>query len=705
MNNDMSLPIHTAECWKRTDIVLSSSVAYENPYWDVQLDAVFTHEDGTKIHLYGFWNGGNEFRVRFAPVKAGNWVYEVTCSDSANTGLHGQKGTILAVENTVSTELDKHGFVRISDNGRYFVYDDGTPFYWLGDTNWQAPNYVSIKRCNYPGCRCGNQFLHELNDRIAKGFTVYQTYFDSAESDGGGQRRISPEPSLWLEPHNRINPDTFKHKIDIMFDHLADAGMVIALGFGVHSNTIAAMSLDALEHLSRYLTARYAAYPVVWITAQEITGDAQFAAWNRSAEITAAGDGYHHPQGAHQFPMPMENSYVAALDETAWHAFYALQAGHGPSRVPKSLYEGYWNNTRNSHPKPYVETEANYEDIACGGFNGYASSRIAAWRANLLGSYGFTYGVTGVWANCYSTAGDTGWLGNYSFEPWYMGIDKPGSREMTYLSRFFRYADFSSLVPRFNDPDWSDCTDEEKLVAASEDHRTYIAYFCNTDLTTGTLKGLCTGAVYSAKWYNPLTGKFLCITDSFFSVHGEYSVPCKPTAGDWALLVTSRTDLGEYLTETVSLPVGKFTEEGIPQKPKVTCSGSCIYTVGGKETNSVDALFDGNPETEWIPFAPIASQTISMDLGENKTLCGIRIVPGKEAVLPSYRIMGSNNKMDWDILVDMSQDGIKGSRIVEEALCGTYRYVDLLWFGTANNTDVKTIREITLLAYDDKATT
>ena len=199
----------TAAVWKRTDIVLTSTVEYDNPYADVTLDAVFTHEDGTKIALYGFWNGGNEFRIRFAPTKTGRWTYETTCSDTGNTGLHGQTGTVTAAENTGTTDLDRHGFIRISDNGRYFVHDDGTPFYWLGDTNWQAPNYVSVTRCNYPGCTCGNQFRHELNDRIAKGFTVYQTYFDSAESDGGGQRGITPEPGLWTIRNRKINPVTF----------------------------------------------------------------------------------------------------------------------------------------------------------------------------------------------------------------------------------------------------------------------------------------------------------------------------------------------------------------------------------------------------------------------------------------------------------------------------------------------------------------
>ena len=84
------------EVWRRTDIVLKSRKKYENPYKDVELDAVFTHEDGTRIALYGFWNGGDEWRVRFSPTKVGLWSYEIKCSDSENTGLNGQTGKLLA---------------------------------------------------------------------------------------------------------------------------------------------------------------------------------------------------------------------------------------------------------------------------------------------------------------------------------------------------------------------------------------------------------------------------------------------------------------------------------------------------------------------------------------------------------------------------------------------------------------------------------
>ena len=114
---------------RRTDIVLHSEKTYENPYMEVEIDAVFTHEDGDTVSLYGFWNGGDEWRVRFAPTKTGRWDYAVRCSDPENRGLDGVKGFLIAAENGGETEVDRHGFVRVSENGRGFSYEDGTPFF------------------------------------------------------------------------------------------------------------------------------------------------------------------------------------------------------------------------------------------------------------------------------------------------------------------------------------------------------------------------------------------------------------------------------------------------------------------------------------------------------------------------------------------------------------------------------------------------
>ena len=75
------------EIYRRCEIVLHSTKTYENPFMDVDIDAVFTHEDGTVITLPGFWNGEDEWKVRFISEKTGKWTYTVTCTDESNSSL------------------------------------------------------------------------------------------------------------------------------------------------------------------------------------------------------------------------------------------------------------------------------------------------------------------------------------------------------------------------------------------------------------------------------------------------------------------------------------------------------------------------------------------------------------------------------------------------------------------------------------------
>src|SRR5437899_7183174 len=67
--------------------------------------------------------------------------------------------------------------LRVSANGRYFVDQDGKPFFYLGDTAW-----LLFQRLNR------EEVEEYLKDRAGKGFTVIQAYvirgLDKRHPDG-----------------------------------------------------------------------------------------------------------------------------------------------------------------------------------------------------------------------------------------------------------------------------------------------------------------------------------------------------------------------------------------------------------------------------------------------------------------------------------------------------------------------------------------
>lgn len=704
MSNTMNHP--TAFVWSPIEITLQSTVDYENPFTATEIDAVFTHADGTRISLPGFWKGGDAWAVRFTPVKEGAWSYTVTCKDSANTGLTAD-GIITAAASAGNTALSRRGFVTAVKGQRYYRYADGTPFFWLGDTNWQAFTNVSTTVCNYPGCGCGSQFRHMVDDRAEKGFTVYQTYFVPESGNG--------EKPLWLDSDFH-HPDVklFNDKIDGMFAYLHERGMVIALGLGCHGATMGRMPLAEFLAFTRMIVARYACYSIVWITGQEITNlgasrtpeHTVFDCYIKAAELVDALDGYNHPNSAHMDPMPATDERAVRMDISHWHDTWTVQGGHGNRKSPlvgymqsKEFYKSYYDACGSGKCKVFIESESNYEDINCGPFTGYDANRIGAWRAMLCGSAGFTYGVSGIWAGCFSTSRFTGWydgLNSYSYEPWYMTLDKPGCFEVVYMKDFFEaIGPWYALRPRFSDTaDASGLERETCLLSATEDGALAVVYLYSTEDHPVTVKCLNVNMTYDAYWFNPKTGKYLPVAAGVTTADGCFALPGKPTRDDWVFLLTA-LGLGDHEEEAYPADLNPDNADtapvGTPVTPvSVTAVGGITYSGDDKAhqvmSDPTARLWDGDPATVWEPSAQRTTQTIRFDLGEALELSYITITPAAGTVIPNFRVEGSNDGKRWTIITDTSRR-TKFPGGGSEPLTGCFRYVKVLLLNAEDLTE------------------
>ncbi len=694
---------YTGEVWTPVEVQLTSSKQYTNAYAEIEMDVTLTHTDGTVITIPGFWYEGDTWAFRFSATKTGTWTYTVSCSDTANTGIHGQTGTIVVSEATSDTMAAQHGFVKIASDGRHFSYADGTPFFWLGDTNWQAPSTNSTTKCNYPGCDCGGQFQHIVSDRAAKGFTVYQTYFSAtsmsatqgnesywagSQISGDGCENLIPNTSVW------------NNRIDFEFEYLAAHDMLAAVGFGCHTGTTKAMSLNSMKRLARYIVARYGCYNMAWISGQEINmascrraGTAWDEGMTACEVYTAVSayvdslDGYNHPNSAHQQGgADATDPAMAATGDEPWHDYFLVQGGHS-NPMDKDFYESYYNFHTT---KPYVEGELQYEEINCGPFTGYDKPRYGAWKALLSGTAGFTYGASGVWAASYSTSFYTGWLGGdstYSYEPWYMGVDKQGSFEVGYMRKFFEaLPDWTALVPQFYSGEYADFNEiENKVAAVTADKTTAVAYFYNAkSLSTGTFTNLIddTSTLYNAFWFNPRTGKYIVAETDIYLENGVYAIPKKPTAEDWVFLLTT-DDMDGIVTENIY--AGDATEVSITGN-KITplsfkANGGVQY-IGSTQrlSDNTRYLTDGKLNTVWEPFADRTTQFFNYDFGTAKAITNIVITPKAGTVIPDYRIYASNDGSDWTIILDTKLNGKKnmldGSYV--ENLYGGWRYLRVM---------------------------
>jgi len=128
--------------WEPFEIVLTAEKEYENCYRDV---CVWVHLKGPGFDkkCFGFWDGGNIFRIRVTATRQGLWTY-VTGANVNDRGLSGITGAFVGVEWTEEEKRQvptRRGIVRASENGHAMEYADGTPYVMVGDTWWGLASY------------------------------------------------------------------------------------------------------------------------------------------------------------------------------------------------------------------------------------------------------------------------------------------------------------------------------------------------------------------------------------------------------------------------------------------------------------------------------------------------------------------------------------------------------------------------------------
>ena len=110
---------YKAEMYRQMILSFESKHSYENPFLDCEIKAVFRGLSGRKIVREAYWDGENTYRVAFAPTEIGEWEYCLTAPEE--TGLNGVKGSVECVPYEGDLEIYRHGFLKISNDKRYFT--------------------------------------------------------------------------------------------------------------------------------------------------------------------------------------------------------------------------------------------------------------------------------------------------------------------------------------------------------------------------------------------------------------------------------------------------------------------------------------------------------------------------------------------------------------------------------------------------------
>jgi hypothetical protein len=529
--------------WQAVEIALTSSRSYADPFQDVDVTATFTGPDKKTIIRPAFWDGGTTWKVRFAPTHTGRWTMRTSSTDVENSGLHQVTRTVQCDPYSGNLEIYKHGFLKVSGNGRYLTYSDGTPFFYLGDTHWILA-HERFDTSNAPGVN--SQFKYMVDKRVSQGFTVLQS--EAGWQARSAQIRITDEARTDEEAdadfkHGFTNADLKGFaNLDRKFKYVADHGLVHAnaeIGWVGDPALFPIFTEAYMARLARYWVARYGAYPVIWTIAQEIDKSYYGAfdgtsinKWFAAAQSIADNDAYHHPIMPH-----MENTDHTTAANSSWsvkpyHSGWAVQ-WQGDLTV-MSIAKVFWNA---SPTKPSVLYESAYDHF-------WADSRGAlgaAYKAFQYGMYGYGYGANGIWNDIYSKPGEPGDYGTAYEMPdhyfwWRDGADLRTGDQLAYFKHFYTSLEWWKLVPRFNEDAWGAFANPSESLLSSDGADIYVVFFFDSGTSTGTLNQLKDRSTYVAQWFNPRDGQYQNIAR--FSQRGrQWAIPGRPSPEDWVLLV------------------------------------------------------------------------------------------------------------------------------------------------------------------------
>ena len=406
--------------------------------------------------------------------------------------------------------------LRVSENQRFLVKTDGTPFFWLGDTAWELFHRLNREDADA-----------YLENRAKKGFTVVQAVL-LAELDGlhapnayGFTPLIGDDPT---KPDLRAGPanDYWDH-VDYIIQKANSLGLIVALlptwgdKWNMKSKWATGPEIftpENAEAYGRWIGDRYKDAAIVWVLGGDRSIDTPVhrEIIQRMAVGLKAGDGGRHLMTFHPDGNRGSTDYLADAD---WMDFNLRQNGHAADFTANNNYGKTKSDYERTPVKPVIDGEPIYEDHPVSfkqNENGHsiaADVRRAAYWDLFDGMCGHTYGHHSVWQMW--TPGRTPI--NDPLMTWQEAIDQPGAGQMQYARWLLESRPFLTRIP---DP--SIIVPDRVATAVPGVARYHFAATRDTDGTYAMIYApigrkftvrldVIKGTPIKAWWYNPRNGE------------------------------------------------------------------------------------------------------------------------------------------------------------------------------------------------------
>jgi hypothetical protein len=451
--------------------------------------------------------------------------------------------------------------IHVSDNGRFFVKADGTPFFWLGDTAWCIFNHPSPADVDL-----------YLDDRAAKGFTVIQgcvAVWDHATRRNPDGQTPFANAGRGAVGNPTIN-DAFYKNVDEIIDKATRHGMYMAILPFWTKNTRSGVFNDpaVMGPYCEFLAKRYAGKHVFFVLGGD-TGadpairpaiDAEAAGLLKGAKEAGVEKIMitYHPTG--------RQSSSFWFQEKPWLDFNSIQSGHFIRTTNFQIVAGDYAKVP---VKPTLDMEPGYENITDNLVRDASAAtapriqavdvRRSAYLAVFAGAAGHSYGNGEVYEFYPGGAptGNAGWHANMN---WKDALKLPASGQVQYVRWLVESRPMLERVPdqsliaapeqpavdtapargagRGRGP--SALTRIEATRGSSGDYA--FVYLPAGERSVTVATGKLAGDSLTAWWYDPRTGEATKIDSAKKQTTRQFTVPAATDKvpaekADWVLVL------------------------------------------------------------------------------------------------------------------------------------------------------------------------
>jgi len=404
----------------------------------------------------------------------------------------------------------KNKQIKISPNHRFFTDENGSPFFWLGDTGWLL--FSKLRR---------EEAARYLEDRRRKGFNVIQVmvlhtvgavnvYGDSALTNKNvAHPLVSPGNSV----SNEAQYDYWDH-VDFIIELAAQKGLYMALvpvwGTNVKSGWV--KKDDAVTY-AKWLANRYKdKWNIIWLNGGDIRGTDSTTTWKAIGSALRSSDPNHlisfHPFGRTSSSEFFQNERWLDFNMfQSGHRSYDLDTSQSEHRYGPDNYRFLLTDYKLKPTRPTLDGEPSYELIPYGlhdttkPYWQAADVRRYAYWSVFAGAAGHTYGHNSV-MQMHKPTDKASAYGSKKY--WYDALNDSGAQQMIYLKKLILSKPYFDRVPDQSLISGGSGGKYNYIAATRGDNYAFIYDYSGRIFTVNM--GKIVGTKVKASWYNPRDG-------------------------------------------------------------------------------------------------------------------------------------------------------------------------------------------------------